>query len=361
MKPLRTKTFLRLLFLLAVLLLAACQNTNQQNKSGNEITDMLGRKVFVPEKVERIVGIRAGALRLISYMNAAQYVVGVEETEKQFARPYNMAHPHFKSLPSIGPMMGGDAEMIVASHPDVIFITYTTVGDADALQQKTGIPVVAIDATEMATAADTLFASLKLMGKILNRSTRVDSLITFIKNNIEELNSRTANIPTDEKPTVYAGGLSYSGAHGLLSTHAYFPPFVFVNAQNVLASINLQIVSHVKGTFIDAEQLLAWNPDVIFIDQAGYQLVQADLETGWYNNINALKNKRVHYLFPHNNYATNYELVLRNAWLVGKTLYPDSFADIDLNKKFDEISQGFLQCNFGQIIDSTNNYFYNAR
>lgn len=341
-----------LALLLTIFMLAACQQSATQNSPTIEICDMLGRKVQVPEKVERVVGLRAGALRLLTYMDATNLIVGVEEGEIQYPKPYTNAHCGLKKLPSIGPIMGGDAEMILSVKPDVIFISYTTIGDADALQKKTGVPVLAIDLTEIATAADTLFASIRLIGKVLNRSGRADSLINYIKNSIEELNERTRPIPFDEKPSVYVGGISYSGAHGLRSTHAYFPPFVFVNANNVASAISKKLVSHVKGTFIDTEQLLVWNPDLIFIDQAGMEMVQNDWQTGWYDNLNAKQRENVFTLLPYNNYATNYELVLMNAWITGKIIYPEYFADIDLNEKNNEISQWFLKSDFQSLFNT---------
>ena len=107
------------------------RDTPDNNKK--EIVDMLGRTVSMPEKVERVVGVEAGALRLIVYLNASELVVGIEDTELDAMNPYNLAHPELVNLPVIGPMHGGDAELITAQQPDVIFWTYTTVDDADEL------------------------------------------------------------------------------------------------------------------------------------------------------------------------------------------------------------------------------------
>ncbi len=101
------------------------------------------------------MGVRAVALRLLVYMDATHMIAGVEQNEKNSLTPYVIAHPELTTLPSIGPPMGGDAELILKSDPDGIFITYTTAGDADALQKKTGIPVVAIECPDFGTARDT--------------------------------------------------------------------------------------------------------------------------------------------------------------------------------------------------------------
>jgi len=308
------------------------------------IHDLLGREVSVPKNVERIVGLRAGALRLLVYMEATANVVGIEEVEKRGIRPYTLTHPELLELPLIGPSMGGDAELICIARPDVIFISYTTIGDADALQKKTGIPVVALECPELDTARDTLYNSLRLIGKILHKEMRADSLISFIENSITNLNTRTLTIPEEEKPSIYIGGISYSGIHGINSTQPFYPPFLFVNANNVASVLNSRLVSHVKGTYIDKEQLILWNPDVLFIDVSGMNLVKQDLagNSPLHNNLSAVKNNAIHFLLPYNNYAVNYELILINAWYTGKVLYPERFNDISITQKANEILKMFL-------------------
>lgn len=331
--------------LLPAILFIACNNSSRPGQDEFiVIHDLLGREVNVPENVERIVGLRAGTLRLLVYMEATTNVVGIEEAEKRGIRPYTLAHPELLNLPLIGPSMGGDAELILKARPDVIFISYTTIGDADALQKKTGIPVIALECPELGTARDTLYASFRLIGKILHREKRADSLISFVENSIADLNTRTLAIPDEEKLSVYIGGISYSGIHGINSTQPFYPPFLFVNANNVASVLDSRLVSHVKGTYIDKEQLILWNPDVLFIDVSGMDMVKQDLagNSPLHNNLNAVKNNAIHFLLPYNNYAVNYELILINAWYTGKVLYPERFNDISMTLKANEILEMFL-------------------
>jgi iron complex transport system substrate-binding protein len=88
---------------------------------------------------------------------------------------------------------------------------------------------------------------------------------------------------------------------------------------------------------IDKEKLLEWNPDVIFIDEASYVLVKEDLNDPVYQSLPAVKNGRVYGVMPYNWYANNYDTVLADAYYIGKTLYPEQFADVDPAGKADEI------------------------
>lgn len=323
----------------------ADRNRQTDDRKGKiAVRDILGREVFIPSHIDRVIGLRAGALRLLVYMDLTDRIAGVEQNEKQGTTPYMTAYPELAALPSLGPSMGGDAELILKSDPDVIFITYTTAGDADALQQKTGIPVVALECPEFGTARDTLFASLILIGRIMNRSGRADTLINYINSSLAEMDGRTSGTADTEKPAVYIGGVGYSGSYGIKSTQPFYPPFMFVNARNPASEIDKRLISHVKGTHIDTEQLILWDPDILFIDEAGLALAKQDLRRGTAlnNSLKAIKENRIYTLLPYNNYATNYEMVLANAWFTGKILYPEKFRDIDIEEKTGEVYRAFL-------------------
>ncbi len=336
-------------YILIIFVLTSCINTDPGNSDGIVVKDMLGRDVLIPKEVNRVVGLRAGALRLLLYCGAKDMIAGIEEIERRPGRPYMDAHSELKELPVIGPSMGGDAELILNARPDVIFISYTTTADANALQNKTAIPVIAIECPEFATGKEKLFFSLRLIGKVINKTERVESLISYITSSIQELNNRTKNIHPDNKPRTYIGGVNYSGSHGINSTQPFYPPFIFTNSRNVASSIDDRLVSHVKGTFIDKEQLLKWDPDYLFIDQSGMNIVKNDLFPGnaLYNNLKAIQNDNVHMVSPYNNYAINYEMVLVNSWYVASILYPEQFKDIDFPSKAEEIINTFLGINNG--------------
>ncbi|NJE08521.1 iron ABC transporter substrate-binding protein [Thermococcus sp. M39] len=331
-----------MLGLLLVISISGCiSNTSQsstvtQTQEYLTIIDMIGREVKVPAKVERIVAAGPGALRLIVYLNATDMVVGVEDFEKRYnyGRPYILAHPELKDLPTIGPGGPGklpNLEELVKLKPDVIFMVYVDAKTADDIQAKTGIPVVVLDYGQLATFDDeTLFKSLELAGKILGKEKRAEEVINFIKSVQEDLNKRTENV---ESPRVYVGGIGYKGAHGIESTEAKYPPFVVLNTKNVADVLG-------EGhKFIDKEKLLEWNPDYIFIDEGGLKLVLEDYQKNpdFYNSLKAVREGNVYGILPYNFYATNIGTALADAYFIGKVLYPERFKDIDPAKKADEI------------------------
>jgi iron complex transport system substrate-binding protein len=326
-------------FLVLMLLpLAGCDFQKDNGKeTGREITDMYGRKVMIPEKVNSIVGVGPGALRLLIYMDLVDLVSGVEDVEFRPGRPYTFAHPKLTKKTVVGPFMGGDSELLTINNPDVIFMAFMSVSDADELQNRTGIPVVGLNSGNLRNARDTLFEAFNLIGEITERKERADSLKNFLEREINELNRQTAKLR--RTVSAYVGGVSYRGSHGIASTQAWFSPFDFVNITNVAEVLDEEEPVNPVGTYVDVEQIIAWNPDFLFLDAAGLEQIKPTIAQGTplRNTIGAFSNANVYTLMPHNWYATNIENVLINSWFVGKVAYPDAFEDVEFEKKAREI------------------------
>jgi iron complex transport system substrate-binding protein len=330
--------------------------------NARNIVDGTGNTVAVPDQVRRIICSGPGALRLITYFNAQDLVVAVDDMEaarKQFdARPYAIANPQYKNLPVFGEFRGNDdPEKILglATPPQVIFKTYPTMGyDPVELSQKTDIPVVVLGYSNLAVQRDVMYKSLRIIGRVLDREERADALVDFFDSQIAELNARTAAIKN--RKTCFVGGIAHKGPHGFLSTEPNYPPFEFVNAANIanVSEVKVQNLSH--STF-SKEKLLEENPDVLFLDLSTLQM--GDDNGGLYElktdpvfqALDAVATGRVYGVLPYNWYSQNFGSVLADAWYVGKVLYPDQFADVDPAAKADEIYEFLLSAKVYAAMD----------
>lgn len=307
------------------------------------LTDAVNRTVLIDAHPDQVVGVGAGALRMLVYLNATDRVVGVDERDRftgeagapgmpsGIDRPYLLAHPEVANLPSVG-RVAGDPEQIMAQHPDLVFLTFTTAKDAQTLQDKTGIPVVALISGDLGKNRAAFYSSLRTMAQALGRESRADEVTGYINATIEDLERRTRDIPNETKPTAYIGGVAFNGAHGFLSTDPAYAPFLLLGVRNVAAGTGPG-----GQVMIDKEKLLEWNPDLIFIDEASATAVRNDLADPVMGSLGAVKAGRVYGVMPYNWYANNYDTVLADAYYIGKTLYPDRFADVDPEQKADEI------------------------
>lgn len=324
-----------LLLILAIVIFSTVSYPSDQDKLA--IEDDLGRTVTVPEDAKRVVGLGAGALRLITYLEATERVVGVEDIEKRDRnRPYRLAYPELAELPSVGPIHGGDPELIVSAQPEVIFWTYTTKGKADDLQDKTGVPVIGL--TYGGVRSDIrgdFYSTLRLMGKVLDKVKRAERVIEFMENEIAELQTKAKEA---DKPgsSVYIGGIGYRGAHGIVSTEPSYPPFTFLGIDNVAGDLGLD------HAMINEEKLLQWNPDYLFVDEAGLSLVRGDLREPKFKGLSAVRSDKVFGLLPYNYYTTNFGTVLANTYYVGKLIHPEVFKEIDPKKEADRIYEFLL-------------------
>lgn len=336
---------MKILFIILCLLICYSCNSRIEKKHTHQrmLTDALKRKVTLPDSVNRIICIRSSAIRLVTYAGGASLICGVEEQEcRQNEFTHIFAHPELARKPIIGPGMGGDAELIMAAHPDVIFMSTTTAGDADALQQRTGIPVFTIEYGDINQNRPTFYSSLRQISQVLHTEKKTDSLIRYIENQIGELQKRTAG--EDKKRKVYVGGISYKGQKGITSTDPYYAAFDFIGINNVASRLDPAYVSPITGTYIDWEQLINWNPDIIFVDVGGWPLIEEDFRTrqGLNELLTAYRNRQIYTLWPYNNHHSNFEVMLINAWYVAQTLYPEKFADISIKDKANEILTRFV-------------------
>ena len=318
--------------------------------SSRVITDSAGRQMEIPQTVDRVICSGAGALRLLTYLEAQDKIVAVDDMEKrrpQFdARPYALANPQFKDYPIFGEFRGHDhPERILTLDPlpQVIFKTYSTMGhDPVELSQKTGIPVIVLNYGNLGRHRNAMYQSLRIMGEVLEKRKRAEKVIIFFNGLISDLKDRTAHIPDKKQPGCFVGGIAYRGPHGFQSTEPGYPPFAFVNARNLAydTSMSGQPLQH---SSIAKEKIVAWDPDYLFLDLSTLQMGGKagglfELKTDpAYRHLTAVKNGRVYAVLPYNWYTQNFGSILANAYFIGKLLYPQKFTDIDPVVKADEI------------------------
>ena len=314
------------------------------------VDNYAGESVTIPDEVRRVICSGPGCLRLLTYLQAQQMAVAVDDIEtrrRQFdARPYAIANPQFKTKPVFGQFRGFDNPELILNlepQPDVIIKTYRTMGyDPEELHEKTGLPVVVINYGDLGKMRPALYQSLRIIGDVVGRRERAEAVIEYMETLITDLNKRTADVPESERPSVFVGGVAHKGPHGYQSTEPAYPPFSFVNARNLAYGKGLS-GKELQHSDIAKEKIVEWNPDYLFLDLSTLQLGD---ETGGlyelrndpaYRTLTAVREGRVYGLLPYNWYSKNFGCILANAYYIGKLLYPDRFADVDPAAKADEI------------------------
>lgn len=305
------------------------------------ITDGMGRTVTVPVSPERVVCSGSGCLRYLTYLQAEDKAVGVDDMEIKEsifeARPYSLANPQFSTMPMIGEFRGNDdPEKIVACNPEVIFKTFCTeASEADELQEKTGIPVVALQYGDLGANRALMDESLRQMGNVMGNGERAEDVIGYFDTLTADLNRRTECIAEADRPTVFVGGIAYRGPHGFQSTEPAYPPFTLVNARMMTDGPQ---TAHAD---IAQEKIIAFDPDVIFVDLSTIQTTPSAIDElsddPSYAAMSAVQAGEVYGVLPYNWYSINYGSVMADAYFIGSVLYPEEFSDITPSEKADEI------------------------
>ncbi len=311
------------------------------------IRDMAGRSVQVPVKPERIICLGPGTLRLITYLGVQNKVAGVEGFEKMqvSGRPYWLANPALARLPVVGPGGPGavnkdpDLEAVLTVKPQVIFITDMEPAKADNLQRKLEIPVILLSYGRLGGFDEVVYDSLRLAAKVMGAEKRGEEVVSYLERCRRELKERASKVPEGRRPLAYVGALGFKGFQGIESTDANYIPFEWTSARNGAKRLGGR-----EHFFADRERLLPLDPDVMFIDAGSLSLVIQDYakKPDFYRAFKAFRTGRVYVLYPYNYYTTNIECALIDSYAVGKILYPEAFADVNVAKKADDIFRFFV-------------------
>lgn len=271
---------------------SAEQDATQETAETREITDMAGRKVTVPtaENIESVFS--AGPVAAIFlYMVAPDKLLGwnyeLNDVEK------SIILDKYQDLPNFGMGDAVNYEAVIAANPTIAInsgkINDAMVSDCDALSESLGIPVVAVD-NELNNSAE----AFRFMGELLGVEDHAEELAQYAEQVFTDINA-LSDIPEEKKVSVYFGNGEDSletAPRG--SQHAQI--LDAINAVNV-ADLELGDGSRVQ---ISAEQLLAWDPDVIVVngepkaDKSGSSAAEDILSNPDYASLKAVQDQKVY-------------------------------------------------------------------
>jgi len=334
------------------------------------VTDVWNREVEIPSTVESIVCVGSMAPRFAAYLDVVDMMVGAEDIDMgdmTILYDYHPAyHEQLKALPSVGAGGGSGAnnayaEQLIQVMPDVILAGFSAEA-ADELQRQTGIPVVSVRYRINGFIDESFYDVLRLFADVVGAQERCEEVLAYVDTCKADLDERTKDIPDSDKLRAYTGAVTFSGRHGFNHTYVNFPPFDAVNALNVadeflesqIGDASSEAVSSgtafvgSNGFEIDSEQVIAWDPDIIFLDPGNMDLVNDEYAAnpGFFNSLRAVEEGLV-YTMPSSNYAgANITYLIMNAYYAGTVLYPEQFADVDMAEKGGEIMEAMLGMDF---------------
>jgi iron complex transport system substrate-binding protein len=336
-------------FITAASLLLACFAC----QASRQITDQLGRQVTLPDQVTRVVVLQHQTLNLLVQLDATDQIVGILDSwKKQLGNNYVRLAPRLANLPTVGDLTQVNLESLLALHPQVVFVTNYAPQEMIDQISHSGIAVVAISLRkdipgqeaklnpvmkdEEQTYNQGLKDAITLIGNVVNRQQQAQKLIDYTFSQRQYLDDKIKSLPATQRVRVYMANpdlTTYgSGKYtGLMMNHA--------------GAINVAAAS-VKGyQQVAMEQVIAWNPQVIFVQDRYPDVVQQINHDSKWQVIDAVKNHRV-YLMPEYAKAWGYPmpeaLALGELWMAQK-LYPALFSTLDMQQKAETYYQQFYR------------------
>ena len=308
------------------------------------VVDAYGRSVEVPASVERAATVGSGA-RFVVYAGGQDKLVAVTEMETDPAlnRPYSIAYKDlFESLPATcnGNHLletSVNTEELLLADPQVI-ISSRSAEECDQLQETTGIPVVGISYQNQ-LFSDDVVKSIECVGEALGTEEHAQATIDALKAWEADLNDRTKDIPDADKPTIYVGAVNYKGAKSWGGTYCNYAPAMAVNAVNVADEVGTP-----GALDVELEQIGEWDPDYMFLNAGNLDLLKADYaeNQAFFDGLKAFQDGNL-YTQPFYNFnGTNVDTGICDAYFIGATIYPEAFADVDLDAKYTEIYETML-------------------
>ena len=348
---------------LAVFALAGCSTSNGTSGSSSNssattesatktVVDAYGRSVEVPANAQTAATVGSGA-RFVVYAGAQDKLIAVTEMETDPAmnRPYAIVYKDlFANLPATSNgnhlmETNVNEEQLMELNPDVI-ISSRSAEECDALQEATGIPVIGISYQNQ-LFTENVYKSITCVAEALGTEDHAAEVVAKLKEWDADLTSRTANIPNDQKPTVYVGAVNYKGAKSFTGTYANYAPLVELNAINVADSTGQD-----GAVDVDLEQIANWDPDYMFLNAGNMDLMKEDYANNQalFDSLKAFQNGNL-YTQPFFNFnGTNIDTGICDTYFIGATIYPDAFADVDLEAKYSEIYTTLLGADFYQTM-----------
>lgn len=319
-----------------------------------EITDMAGRTMTVPLEIESVFS--AGpAAAIYLYTLVPDKLLGWNYALNDIEKSIILEQYH--DLPNFGQGDAVNYEAVIAAGP-TIALNVTSINDgsidaSDALAEQLGVPVVMVSSDLLDAPA-----VYRFMGELFGVEEQAEALAAYAEETFNAIFS--LDIPNEEKVRIYYGNGEDSletapagSSHGQIID--------LVNAVNV-ADLELGDGSRVQ---ISAEQLLAWDPDVIIVngepkaDMTGSAAAEAILADPLFATLKAVQNGAV-YGTPNAPFSwvdrpPGPNRIVGMRWLSG-LIYPE-YLDYDVDEAVREFFQLFYHV---ELTDEQLTQLYNG-
>lgn len=319
--------------------------------------DQMGRDVTMPDQIEKSVVLFHQALDVVTQLNATSQVAGVlVDWDKRLGKGFRKIAPEFIDIAKPGELRAVNIESLLTLDPDLVIVPHFM--DPQVIKQieDADIPVFGLAfaklpedqigkqdpelADEKKAYTEGVVEAVEMLGEIYAKQDEAKALVGAMQKGRTLADERTASIPEQDRVRIYlaASETSTRGAGkytGLIIKQA--------GGYNVAAEL--------QGTAkVSLEQVLAWNPEVIIVEDRASETYKLIKEKAEWAQIDAVKNGKVYLLEEFvrpNGHPAPESLGLGEAYL-GSLFYPEKYADLDMQALVQDYYKTFYRTAFSR-------------
>lgn len=339
-----------LLITLVLSLFTGCASNTANNSNATVTTrtviDDTGREITVPAEINRIAIISTMPLCSVYCMAGGDpdKIVGLTPSSKNAA--VNSFLSQVADLSDVSTAFAeGEAvnvEEVMNLNPDVVFYNTGNAADCSAVEklESLNIPCVGFS-TAIESTIETVNTWATQIGQVLGTEMEADEIVSYGKDVEAMVLERASAIPAEERRSALI--LTNYNASGITAAGATFGRYwlATIGADNVAIDIQQKVAQ------VSLEQIYEWDPDVIFLNSFS-AFTAEDIANGTavaghdWSGLTSVQNGDfykmplgMYYWFPP---CSDSPLALQ--WMAQK-LYPDVFADIDMDQEIKDFFQQF--------------------
>jgi iron complex transport system substrate-binding protein len=186
-RPLTGSRILIFVLLAMVTLALSCSTHNKEVTSPaaatREVTDESGRRVRLPERIDRIVSLAPNLTEIVYAVGAGDRLVG-DTTYCDYPEPA-------KTVAKVGDTMHPSIERIIALKPQIVLVS--TASQLEAFTKQLDEQGIAVYVTNP-SSLDGVIASIDTLGALFGDRTRTSALETEMRSRIADIESRLKEV-----------------------------------------------------------------------------------------------------------------------------------------------------------------------
>jgi len=179
--------------------------SNVAQAATRELTDDLGRKVTLPQTVNRVISLAPNLTEIVFAVDGGDKLVG----DTTYCNYPEAA----KSIQKIGDTINPNLEAIIAVKPDVVFVS--TASQIETFTKRLEEQKIAVFVTDPKDL-DGVYRSIETVGDILGKKEKAEQVVAGLKKRVEETDHKTERaapyrifVQFSEEPLYTAGKTSF--------------------------------------------------------------------------------------------------------------------------------------------------------